>query len=108
MARKASRDHYFTIWRKQPDGSWKWIFDAGCDVIDPSPLPADAAVPMLPVASSGAGSAKAAIDAVTAIEDKGPTDAAGAVGRLLARCPPMPESTALENVLRSVNPPPRT
>ena len=76
--------HYFTIWRKQPDSSWKWIFDAGCDVIDPSPLPADAAVPMLPVASSGAGSAKSAIDAVTAIEEKVTAGAAGAVGRLLA------------------------
>ena len=21
--------HYFTIWRKQPDGSWKWIYDGG-------------------------------------------------------------------------------
>lgn len=21
--------HYFTIWRKQPDGSWKWVYDGG-------------------------------------------------------------------------------
>ena len=76
--------HYFTIWRKQPDGSWKWIFDAGCDVVDTNPLPPDAEVPMLPVAGSGAGSAQAAIDAVTGIEDKVAADADGAVGRLLA------------------------
>ncbi len=24
--------HYFTVWRRQQDGSWKWIFDAGTDV----------------------------------------------------------------------------
>ena len=78
------RGHYFTIWRKQQDGSWKWIFDAGCDVNDPSPLPADAAVPTLAIASSGEGSAKAALDAVAAIEDQTAADAGAAVGRLLA------------------------
>ena len=81
------RSHYFTIWRKQADGSWKWIFDAGCEVSDASPLPADAAVPMLPVASSGAGSANTAIDAVTAIENALALDARGAVGRLLDSLP---------------------
>ena len=77
------RGHYFTVWRKQPDGTWKWIFDAGCDVSDPTPLPADAEVPTLPTASSGAGSASAAINAVAAVEDRVAADAAGAVGRLL-------------------------
>jgi ketosteroid isomerase-like protein len=76
--------HYFTIWRKQADGGWKWIFDAGCEVRDPTPLPADADVPTLPVASSGAGSAKAAIDAVSAAEDAVSVDARGAVGRFIA------------------------
>lgn len=23
------RGHYFTIWKKQPDGAWKWVLDAG-------------------------------------------------------------------------------
>jgi ketosteroid isomerase-like protein len=23
--------HYFTIWRRQPDGSWKWVYDGGSD-----------------------------------------------------------------------------
>ena len=23
------RGHYFTIWKKQPDGQWKWVFDGG-------------------------------------------------------------------------------
>ena len=78
------RGHYFTIWRKQPDGSWKWIFDAGCDVTDTNPLPADAEVAMLPTAASGAGSASAAIAAVAALEDAAATDSRGAVAYLLA------------------------
>ncbi len=23
------RGHYFTIWKKQPDGAWRWVLDAG-------------------------------------------------------------------------------
>jgi ketosteroid isomerase-like protein len=78
------RSHYFTIWRKQTDGSWKWIFDAGCDVSDSNPLPVEADVPMLPVATAGAGSAKAAIDAVATIEDAISASAASTVARLVA------------------------
>jgi ketosteroid isomerase-like protein len=78
------RSHYFTIWRQQADGSWKWIFDAGTDVTDPAPLAPDADVPMLPVAAAGTGSAKAAIDAIAAIEDSASVDARGTVGRIVA------------------------
>ncbi len=60
--------HYFTVWRLQPDGRWRWIFDAGTDVVDTDPIGADAEVPMLPVAERGAGTAQQAIDQVTALE----------------------------------------
>lgn len=61
--------HYFTVWRRQPDGSWKWIFDAGADVVDPGPAVArDAMLPTLPVGGAGAGSAERAIAEVTALE----------------------------------------
>jgi hypothetical protein len=43
---------------------------------------------MLPLASAGAGSAQAAIDAVTAVEDALAIDARGPVGRLLDSLPP--------------------
>lgn len=61
--------HYFTVWRRQPDGGWKWIFDAGTDVIDPGPpTAADANIPTLPVALDGTGSAQGAITEVAHIE----------------------------------------
>jgi ketosteroid isomerase-like protein len=62
--------HYFTVWRRQPDGRWKWIFDAGTDVTDVAPVAPDYDVPTLPISVSGVGSAQAAIDQVAAIEDR--------------------------------------
>lgn len=61
--------HYFTVWRKQADGGWKWIFDGGTDVADPGPIvAADADIPTLPVARAQTGSAQTAIDQVARIE----------------------------------------
>lgn len=62
--------HYFTVWRREPGGSWKWIFDAGTDVRDPGPAVAvDADIPTLPVTTNAAGSAEAAIEQVRLIEE---------------------------------------
>jgi ketosteroid isomerase-like protein len=60
--------HYFTVWRRQADGTWKWIFDAGTDVVDKDPVAADIEVPELPVASAGSTSAQAALEEVAALE----------------------------------------
>jgi ketosteroid isomerase-like protein len=32
---RRSSGHYMTLWRRQADGSWKWVFDTG--VPDPAP-----------------------------------------------------------------------
>jgi ketosteroid isomerase-like protein len=61
--------HYFTVWRRQANGEWRWIFDAGTDVRDLGPAVAvDAVIPTLAIADGGAGSAQAAIDEVRALE----------------------------------------
>lgn len=61
--------HYFTVWRRRPDGEWKWIFDAGTNVRDAEPPVADDAdIPTLPVALEHAVSGEAAIAEVTALE----------------------------------------
>lgn len=45
--------HYFTVWQKQPDGRWKWVYDGGAKS-DPSQAPG----PDAPVKALAAGDAK--------------------------------------------------
>ncbi len=59
---------YFTIWRRQPDGSWKWVYDGGLGASsanDPGP---DSQPLYLPPARVGAASAEAAMAEVRAAE----------------------------------------
>ena len=65
---RTPRGQYFTVWRRQPDGSWKWIWDGGPG---PRPDPLDhgidaAELPTLPIAMRGVGSG--AVEQVRAIE----------------------------------------
>ncbi len=77
VGREGIIGHYFTVWRRQADGAWKWIFDAGTDVADPGPAVAlDADIPTLPVATHGAASADAAIAEVAALETANASPAA--------------------------------
>ncbi|MES1202429.1 MAG: DUF4440 domain-containing protein [Pseudomonadota bacterium] len=62
------RGHYFTVWRKQSDGAWKWIFDGGVAVMDASPIAREASPQLLGIADRGAGSQEGAIEQVRLIE----------------------------------------
>jgi ketosteroid isomerase-like protein len=82
-AARTPRGQYFTVWRRQPDGSWKWIWDGG-----PGPRPdplnhgVDAVdLPTLPVSAESAGSAETAIEQVRTIEAENAS--AGALRRYL-------------------------
>ena len=70
---RTPRGHYFTVWRRQSDGSRKWIYDGGVGPIaEAASLNAPGAdVPMAATASSGEASAEAAVAAVTALEQSG-------------------------------------
>lgn len=70
---RTPRGHYFTVWRRQPDGTWKWIYDGGVGPIaDAAALnAAGASVPMAETAVSGEASADAAVAAVGALERAG-------------------------------------
>ncbi|WP_269715110.1 YybH family protein [Caulobacter sp. NIBR2454] len=60
--------HYFTVWAKQPDGGWKWVYDGGpraTSVGQPGP---ESEPVTLPVAKGGAGSAQKAFAEVQAAE----------------------------------------
>lgn len=80
-AARAPRIQYFTVWRRQPDGSWKWIYDGGVGPVpDVNYIAADAtSVPMLAVAASGVGSAATAVAQVSAIEREATSPSALAV-----------------------------
>lgn len=70
---RTPRGHYFTVWRLQPDGTWKWIYDGGVGPIaEPALIEPDApAVPMAPTSADGEPSADAAIAAVSMHERSG-------------------------------------
>jgi ketosteroid isomerase-like protein len=61
--------YYATIWRKGPDGQWKWIYDGGAEA-DAASAP-DASTPAIqgPTATRGAKSPAEAMTAVRTAED---------------------------------------
>lgn len=44
--------NYFTIWKKQPDGSWKWLADMGAQAPSASPYGPDTPVAVMPVSDA--------------------------------------------------------
>ncbi|MFZ2030004.1 MAG: hypothetical protein WAU68_06840 [Vitreimonas sp.] len=68
---------YFTVWRRQPDGSWKWIYDGGPGQVErPGPyLSEGAEAPTLPPVV-GVGSAGVAMAQVNNIEASASTASA--------------------------------
>lgn len=62
------RSYYFTVWSKQPDGSWKWLFDGGppSDMADAAPK--DSPVAYARLSARKAGSPGKAMAEVTKAE----------------------------------------
>lgn len=60
--------HYFTVWVRQNDGTWRWIYDGGPRNEARSPLGPDTVPVHLPMASVSSGSAGQALSEVGAIE----------------------------------------
>ena len=60
--------YYATIWRKEPGGQWKWIYDGGSDADATKAPPPEAPAGGGPVATSGENSPAKAFEAVRAIE----------------------------------------
>jgi ketosteroid isomerase-like protein len=80
--------HYFTIWKKQADGVWKWEFDGGEDALQPSPFDRDSEAIPLPAATASTGSAGKAMAQVKAAEAElaagAKADMAGTYRRMLS------------------------
>ncbi len=68
--------HYFTVWRKQPDGGWKWIYDGGPRSAERSPFGPETEPIVLPASHGGAGSADGAMREVGVLETALAADAA--------------------------------
>ena len=62
--------HYFTVWAKQADGSWRWIYDGGPRNEVRSPLGPETQPTHLPMATVAAGSADKAWTEVAEVEAK--------------------------------------
>ena len=60
--------HYFTVWAKQADGSWRWIYDGGPRSATMSPLGPDTAPTFLPASDASSDSAQAAWAEVGVVE----------------------------------------
>lgn len=63
------RGHYFTVWKKQMNGEWKWLFDGGTGSDASGAPPAGGAVGFLQVVDVPPMESGAALAAVFAAED---------------------------------------
>lgn len=61
---------YITVWQKQADGSWKWIYDGGPGQLEASSTTAATPVDFVPPASASAGSAEAAMQELAPLEEE--------------------------------------
>ena len=59
---------YFTVWQRQADGSWRWIYDAGPRLEAPLGGPRDGPVQRLPLATAAAGSPDRALAEIAPLE----------------------------------------
>lgn len=60
--------YYFTVWKKQPDGSWKWVYDGGAAVNAESAPPSSTEPTYLAASTGRSISPEAAMEDVRAAE----------------------------------------
>ncbi len=87
------RGYYFTVWRREADGGWKWVFDAGVGAdASTAPAPGGAVAVMKPASrtktaptASGPKALEKVIDVEATLAAAARTDATGALAPYLAK-----------------------
>lgn len=74
---------YFTVWKLQPNGHWRWIFDGGTGTEEPVSIPHEGAVAEFKTSANRRTTVKSALAKVTALEAK--HNSAGLLIPLLAK-----------------------
>lgn len=59
---------YFTVWQRQPDGRWLWIFDGGTGAAEPVSIPREGAVKEFPHSAIRRASPQVALARIAALE----------------------------------------
>lgn len=72
------------VWKRQPDGSWKWIFNDGVNTTAPPTFSTGAAVRLIEPGAEGTDTAVDIAEAETALASQALTDPAGAIASVLA------------------------
>jgi hypothetical protein len=75
---------YLTVWKRQPDGSWKWIYDGGTDSTTPVTVRFDGEVEVIEPAEEGTDAGEDILEVEAALATAAAIDAGGALAAVMA------------------------